>query len=310
MLHHQQSPEKPQLIWHLSSPFLDNLPSFLAKIFRYSPPFPFPSVLKSRTPPFMKGRGWGGGSNYALPFFILPIDPLTKSLSIKWSILLIVSYQRQTLYSKVSQDFPSHSFYLYHWLLTHHHHYTMHLNGILIFSHHTLYNIKHITFLIIPLNNVYKYILFCFPFDLINMPPSLEILLLKCVSLCPLHPYRPHTNTILNIIQPSCFPVPIWDFCPSTDPMCSLKSSFHVPETFNQGISLTISAFLDIWAKITYTVFIWFPHLCPESKLSSGVNHFFYLKITFQWFMMGDTLFTRYIFISFTNFLWSPLTNQ
>ena len=274
MLHHQQSPEKPQLIWYLSSLLLDNPPSFLAKIFRYSPPISI-NFEKVEHPLLWRGGGGVGGSNYALPFFILPIDPLTKSLSIKWSILLIVSHQRQTLHSKISQDFPSHSFYLYHWLLTHHHHYTLLLNGILIFSHHTLYNIKHITFLIIPLNNVSKYILFCFPFDLIKMPPSLEILLLKCVSLCPLHPYRPHTNTILNIIQPSCFPVPIWDFCPSTDPMHSLKSSFHVPETFNQGISLTISAFLDIWANITYTVFIWFPHLCPECKLSSGVNHFF-----------------------------------
>ena len=62
MLHHEESPEKPQ--YNMATPpFLDKPPPpilpnhsspFLAKIFR---PPPFPSILKKSNPSFMKGGG-------------------------------------------------------------------------------------------------------------------------------------------------------------------------------------------------------------------------------------------------------------
>ena len=60
MLHHEESPEKPQYNMAIPpfldkppSPILPNPPSFPAKIFR--PPSPFPSILKKLTSPLYEG---------------------------------------------------------------------------------------------------------------------------------------------------------------------------------------------------------------------------------------------------------------
>ena len=67
MLHHEESPEKPQ--YNMATPPISRqrpspfclTPSFIAKIFK---PPPFPSILKKSNPPPLYE---GGGPNYGAP---------------------------------------------------------------------------------------------------------------------------------------------------------------------------------------------------------------------------------------------------
>ena len=57
MLHHEESPEKPQYNMATPPPPVCLTPPFLAKIFR-PPPISINFQKADTPPPLMKGRGW------------------------------------------------------------------------------------------------------------------------------------------------------------------------------------------------------------------------------------------------------------
>ena len=119
-----------------------------------------------------------------------------------------------------------------------HHFYALLADNILISFIQPFCSLKHITFVIIPQQNVSKSFSFFCIFGLVNSPSSLflclQILLLACVSLFPFLPqFTLLTNNVTNIIIPAqCFLMSSWAFCPSLTPVCSLKKLFSTEAAF------------------------------------------------------------------------------